>query len=87
MTNYYYLALRNDGQLVLGRRTSGTHTPLATAPVQVSTGTWYTLRLEAAGSSLRVQLDGALLVSTTDGTSAPAGPGWSAGSRAPRSTT
>lgn len=65
MTNYYYLAL-NQAQLVLGRRTSGSYTTLASAPAPVSAGTWYTLRLEAFGGTLRGYLNGQLTVSATD---------------------
>jgi pectate lyase len=68
MTSYYFLALRNDNQLVLGRRSGGGHTALATAPAAVATGTWYTLRLEAFGNQLRGFLNGQQAVSATDGT-------------------
>ena len=65
MTNYYYLALTSS-QVVLGRRLAGTYATLASAPASVSTGTWYTLRFEAAGSTLRGFLNGQLAVSATD---------------------
>ena len=65
MTNYYYLAL-SSSQVVLGRRLAGNYATLASAPASVSTGTWYTLRFEAAGSTLRGFLNGQLAVSATD---------------------
>ncbi|TDB74750.1 polysaccharide lyase family 1 protein [Micromonospora sp. KC723] len=68
MTSYYYLALTNGNQVVLGKRTSGGHTTLASAPSVVSTGTWYTLRLEAFGSQLRGYVNGQQVVSASDGT-------------------
>jgi pectate lyase len=68
MTNYYYLALTSGNQLVLGRRASGGYTTLASAPATVTTGTWYTLRLEAFGSTLRGYLNGQLAVTATDST-------------------
>ena len=58
MTNYYYLALTSS-QVVLGRRLAGNYATLASAPASVSTGTWYTLRFEASGSTLRGYLNGA----------------------------
>ncbi len=65
MTNYYYLGLTGSS-VVLGKRTSGGYTVLASQTVPVSTNTWYTLRLEAFGSNLRGYLGGALAVSATD---------------------
>ena len=65
MTNYYYLAL-GPAQVILGKRTSGGYVTLASAPATVSTGTWYTLRFEAFGGSLRGYLNGALAVTASD---------------------
>jgi pectate lyase len=67
MTNYYYLALTSGNQVVLGRRAGG-YTTLASAPATVTTGTWYTLRLEAFGSTLRGFVNGQLAVNATDPT-------------------
>jgi pectate lyase len=50
----------------LGRRVSGGYTALASAPFTVSTGTWYTVRLDVNGSSLTGSVNGALLVSASD---------------------
>jgi pectate lyase len=67
-SNYYYLGLSNSGSVVLGKRVSGGHTTLASAPATVSVGTWYTLRLEVFGSTLRGFVDGAEVVTATDAT-------------------
>jgi pectate lyase len=42
--NFYYVALRS-GQLVIGRRSLGTTSSLASVAYPVTTGTWYTLTL------------------------------------------
>ncbi|MDG4764704.1 pectate lyase [Solwaraspora sp. WMMD406] len=68
MTTYYYLALRADGQVVLGRRGSGGYTTLASAPTTVTPGSWHTVRLEAFGTDLRGYVDGRALLSTVDST-------------------
>jgi len=66
MTNYYYLGLANGNQVVLGKRISGGYNTLASAARTVSTGTFYTLRIEAFGTTLRGFVDGTLTVSATD---------------------
>jgi hypothetical protein len=42
--NYYYVGLRS-GQLVIGRRSAGTISTLASTPFAATTGTWYKLSL------------------------------------------
>ncbi|HEU4322621.1 MAG TPA: hypothetical protein VFS21_05680, partial [Roseiflexaceae bacterium] len=42
-TSYYYLALRSNNTVELKKLVSGSSTTLATAPVSVATGQWYTL--------------------------------------------
>ena len=66
MTNFYFLALANNGQVILGKRVSGATTNLATASLGVSLGTWYTLRLETFGSTLRGSVNGTQVVTATD---------------------
>jgi len=66
-TSYYYLALQADNTVVLGRRVSGTLTPLASAPFTVSTGTTYALSLTATGSSLIGSVSGGPTLTATDG--------------------
>jgi pectate lyase len=65
-SSYYYLALTNTGQVQLGRRGSGGHTALASASATVSLDTWYQLRLEASGTTLRGFLGGQLVATATD---------------------
>jgi pectate lyase len=65
--NYYYLALTNSGSVVLGKRSGGALSTLASAPATVSTGTWQTLRLEAFGTTLRGFVGNTQLVTATDG--------------------
>jgi pectate lyase len=66
MTNYYYLVLASN-QVVLGRRLAGGYTTLVSASVTVTTGTWYTLRLEAFGNTLRGFVGGTLVATAGDG--------------------
>src|SRR3712207_9066192 len=42
-------------------------TTLASKPFTVTTGTWYTLRIEANGTSLSAYVNGALQLTATDG--------------------
>jgi len=65
-TSYYFLALRADNTLVLGRRQSGTLTTLASAPLTVTTGATYTLSLTVAGSSLTGSANGGPALSATN---------------------
>ncbi|MEU8106819.1 pectate lyase [Nonomuraea muscovyensis] len=62
---YYFLGL-GDGGVVLGKRAGGGPVTLASATAAVTPGTWYTLRLEAFGTSLRGFVDGVEVVSATD---------------------
>ncbi|KXK59995.1 pectate lyase [Micromonospora rosaria] len=66
MSSYYHLGLTNTGRVQLGKRLGGNPQVLATSAATVTTGTWYTLRLEAFGSSLRGFLDGVQVLSATD---------------------
>jgi pectate lyase len=65
-TSYYYLALRSNNTVELKRLEGGSSTTLDTAPVAVSAGTWYTLKLDVSGSTLRGYVNGALLTEGTD---------------------
>jgi pectate lyase len=67
-SSYYYLALSNAGSVVLGKRSGGALSTLASAPTTVTTGTWHTLRLEAFGATLRGFVGNTQLVTATDGT-------------------
>ncbi|WP_440070571.1 pectate lyase family protein [Streptosporangium sp. OZ121] len=66
--NYYYLGLSNSGSVVLGKRTGGAPATLDSAAATVTPGTWYTLRLEAFGTTLRGFVNNVEVVSATDST-------------------
>ncbi|GFJ96096.1 hypothetical protein Prum_097380 [Phytohabitans rumicis] len=65
-TSYYYLALRSNNTVELKRLTNGSSATLATAAVTVSAGTWYTLSLSVAGSTLRGTVNGGTALTATD---------------------
>ena len=67
MTSFYALALTNTGRLEIIKRASGSPVTLAGVAASVVTGTWYTLRLEASGSTLTGFVNGTPVVSATDG--------------------
>ena len=58
MTSFYALALTNTGRLEIIKRASGSPVTLAGVAASVVTGSWYTLRLEASGSTLTGFLNG-----------------------------
>jgi pectate lyase len=51
-TSYYYLALRSTNTVELKKLVGGSSTTLASAPITVTTGTWYTLNLQVAGPNI-----------------------------------
>jgi hypothetical protein len=55
----------NAGTVQLQAVRSGTVTVLASAPLSTATGTWYTLRIEEAGTTVRGYVDGTLIGSGT----------------------
>ena len=65
-TSYYYLALRSNNTVELKRLEGGSSTTLDTAPLTVTAGTWYTVRLDVAGSTLRGYVNGVLVTEATD---------------------
>ena len=66
-TSYYFLALRADNTLVLGKRVSGTLTTLASASQTVTTGTTYALSLTVSGSALTGSVTGGPTLNASDG--------------------
>jgi len=66
MTSYYYLTLRSSNRIELKKLVGGSSTTLASASRSVVTGTWYTVRLEMSGTSLRGFVDGTQVASATD---------------------
>ncbi|MEJ3745899.1 LamG-like jellyroll fold domain-containing protein [Actinomycetes bacterium KLBMP 9797] len=65
-TSYYYLALRGNNTVELKKLVGGSSTTLDTASLAVSVNTWYTVRLDVSGTSLRGYVNGALLTEATD---------------------
>jgi len=63
--NYLYVSLRDRDRITLRRRTGGVLTELASAPLTVTAGTWYDIRLEIAGELTRVYVNGALTLSSS----------------------
>lgn len=64
--NYYYVALQNDNVLRLRRFVGSSSTTLAERSFTVTTGTWYTVRLDLNGTALSVFVNGALQLSAND---------------------
>ncbi|MEQ4303793.1 hypothetical protein ABNF97_20840 [Plantactinospora sp. B6F1] len=65
-SSHYYLNLRGNSQLELGKLVAGRGTVLASAPVTAAIGGWQTLRLALRGDRLVGQL-GSASVTATDG--------------------
>lgn len=65
-SNYYYLALNNSNRVELGKRVSGSNTIIASTSFTVATGTWYSLRLDVTGTTLRGFVNGTQVLSGTD---------------------
>ena len=63
-SNYLYVSLRNRGVLSLWRRSPGNHQNLANLQFPVTTGTWYTVRVEIVNGLTRVFVNGQVLLST-----------------------
>ncbi|MFG6198547.1 polysaccharide lyase family 1 protein [Nonomuraea sp. JJY05] len=74
-SSYYFLGLSNAGSVVLGKRAGGSPATLATAATTVTAGTWYTLRLEAFGTTLRGFVNNVQVVSATDSSYGSGGAG------------
>lgn len=75
LANHYAVALRNGGTIQLWKTENGVVTTLASAVVPAATGISQSIRLTAVGESLKVYLDGRLVLQATDATFAtgPAG--------------
>jgi pectate lyase len=74
-SNYYALVITSSGAVQLIKRAGGSPIVLGSGTGAGSVGTWTTLRLDAAGSSLRGYVNGALAVSATDTAFASGRPG------------
>jgi hypothetical protein len=64
--NFHYLSLRRSGQVSLRRVVNGSVQVLACAPLNVSTGAWYDLRLEMIGKDIRAFVNGDLKLQVVD---------------------
>jgi hypothetical protein len=64
--NYYYITLRNNGTLSLRKLVNDNIIVLGTASLHVTPNTWYNLRLDAIGNSLRTYVNGELYLEATD---------------------
>jgi hypothetical protein len=64
--NYYYVTVRKDNTISLRKLVNGAIQVFDTAPLTVTPGTWYQLRLEAVGNHLRVYANGALVLEAID---------------------
>ncbi|GAB3439308.1 hypothetical protein GCM10027436_21340 [Actinophytocola sediminis] len=65
-TSYYYLSVRSGNTVQLKKLVDGRGSTLASAALTVSTNSWYTLRIEVSGSTLRGYVDGNLVATATD---------------------
>ena len=68
--NYYYLTLRTGKALSLRKLVNGVITPIRSVPASIAAGTWYALKLEVTGATLRGYLNGNLVIQATDTTHA-----------------
>jgi hypothetical protein len=66
--NHYYLALRNSNTIELKKKVGGTVTTLDSDTFTVATGTWYALKLEVLGTTLKAYINGVERLSATDST-------------------
>ncbi|HUQ09084.1 MAG TPA: family 16 glycoside hydrolase [Steroidobacteraceae bacterium] len=63
--NHTYVSLMGRGNISLWRRTNGAIQQLGTRNLPVSTGTWYTLRVETVGGETRVFVNDVLQFTST----------------------
>lgn len=64
--NHYYVTVRRDNTISLRKLVNGAIHVLDSAPFTVSPSTWYDLRLEAIGTSLRAYVNGNLVLEASD---------------------
>src|SRR5262245_27623289 len=64
--HYYFFALQNGNRLLLGKRAGSSPITLATKSFTFSTGTFYTLQIDANGSSLSAYVNGTLQLTASD---------------------
>lgn len=66
--NFYAASLYNSGggKLEIRKKVSGSTTTLATLDYPLASGTWYTVKLELAGNTIRMYVNGTLQLTATD---------------------
>jgi len=64
--NFYYLSMRSSNTIALRKVVDGTVTTLASATFAVLPATWYQLRLDAVGKTLRAYVNGVLRLEASD---------------------
>ncbi len=64
--NTYALLLKGNDLWFFGKKVAGTWTTFASGNFNYNTMTWYTMRIDAVGSSVAAYLNGALMASATD---------------------
>jgi hypothetical protein len=65
----YYVGLRGDGQVLLGKRVVGVDSTIGSpvaVPGGISAGTWYDVKLDIQGTSLKAYVNGTQLLTQTD---------------------
>lgn len=68
-SNHYYLALRSDGHISIRRKLAGSNASIGgaiTPGALITTGKWYTVKLEVSGTTLKSYIDGVLYDTVTD---------------------
>ncbi|HWA73260.1 MAG TPA: hypothetical protein VG937_13020 [Polyangiaceae bacterium] len=67
--NHYYIALRSDGRISIRRKVAGSNSSIGSAITPgdlITTGKWYTVKLEVSGTTLKAYIDGVLYDTVTD---------------------
>ncbi len=72
---YYAASLTAGNKLELRKKVNGSSSTLASKSYSLSTGTWYTVKLEMSGSSLKMYVNGNLELQATDSSIASGGIG------------
>ncbi len=65
-TSYYYLALRSNNTVELKKLVGGSSTTLGSRAQTVTLNTWYTLKLDVSGTTLRGYVNDTLVATATD---------------------
>lgn len=65
-SNYYYVTVRNTNNISLRKLTNGAITVLDSATMPVALNTWYNLRLDIVGTTLRAYVDRRLVLEAND---------------------